>query len=217
MNASEIISKKVFSIEEGCEVGYVLNFSLDKQLSKLDFLTIVSLYEENEFVLKTEDISSISNEAVFIRSSSLLNFDTNIEEVNPIGKKIFTVKGEFLGKAIDVEIYRGKVKKIIGSTCEILPKHIYSSGRDCIFFSKTKLKKEKERNNESRVKVEIQKVALPFKEKRQGTDIVGKTIFRDVLDENHFVVFRKNQVVTPKLLIEARRKGLLKKVVENSI
>ena len=143
MKVSEIISKKVYSIYEGNEVGYVLNFSLDEKISKLEYLLISTLYEENEFVLKVEDISAISDKAVFIKSSNDLSFESNAEPNNPIGKKIFSINGEFLGNVIDVEINKNQVKKVVGNMCEILPKHICSSGKDCLFFSKNKAKKSK--------------------------------------------------------------------------
>ncbi len=217
MNASEIISKKVYSIEEGCEVGYVLNFSIDKAMSKLEFLTIVSLQEENEFVLKTEDVSSLTESAVFINCSKLLNFDANAEANNPIGKKIFSVEGNVLGRVEDVELDKYKVKKIIGSACEILPKHVYSCGRDCIFFSKKKAKKSNISLKKCEIDVKIQEISLPYREKSGGINLIGKTLLRDVLDKNSIIVFRKNLKVTPKILIEAKQKGLLKKLGESLI
>lgn len=217
MNASEIISKKVYSIYEGNEVGYVLNFSLDEKLSKLDFLVVVSLYEENEMILKTEDVSSINDEAVFIKSEKALFFDANADTNNPIGKKIFSTNGDAMGCVNDVELVKFSVKKIIGSCCEILPKHIFSSGKDCVFFSKNKAKKSKIIEKKHKIDVKIQEIAIPYKQRGQGVSLLGKTILKDVLDENHIVIFRKNTMVTPKILIEIKKRGLLKKIEENTI
>ena len=138
MKASEIISKKIYSINEGREVGYVLNFSLNESLSKLDWLLVATMYEENEMVLNAENISSVSDEAVFIETDECLFFDANNDPNNPLGKKIFSVKGEFMGRVSDVDLNGDFVVKIIGTQCEILPKHIFSSGKDCVFFSKNK-------------------------------------------------------------------------------
>ena len=217
MKASEIISKKVYAIYEGNEVGYVLNFSLDDKVSNLEYLVIATLYEENEFILKVEDISSITDEAVFINSTNNLSFEANAEPNNPIGKKIFSVKGEFLGNVVDVEINKNQVKKIIGNMCEILPKHIYSSGKDCLFFSKIKGKKSKIIEKNYEIDVKIQKISLPLKQKVQGMNLIGKVLFKDVLDKNSIIIFRKNEKITPKILIEARNKGVLKKLEDAAI
>jgi len=217
MKVSEIISKKVYAIYEGNEVGYVLNISLDDKISKLEYLLISTLYEENEFILKMEDVSSITDEAVFIKSSNSLSFEANADPNNPIGKKIFSVNGEFLGKVVDVEINKNQVKKIIGNICEILSKNIYSSGKDCLFFSKIKAKKSKIIEKNYNISVKTQEISLPYKEKEQGIDLIGKTIIKDILDKNSIIIFRKNEKISPKILIEAKKRGVIKKLEEASI
>lgn len=213
MKASELISKKVYAIYEGNEIGYILNFSLNEKMDKLDFLELASLFEENEFIFKAEDISAITEDAVFIKSEKSLMFETNAKINNPIGKKIFSLDGKFLGKVKDVEFDKFAVKKIIGSDCEILTKYIYSYGNDCLFFSKNKIKKERPIEKICSVEVKAQ-VLLPKKEKSQGIDYIGKTIWKDILDENHIIIFRKNTVVTPKIVLEAKRLSLLKRLGE---
>ena len=217
MKVSEIISKKVYSVEEGMEVGYILNFSLNNTLTKIEKFVVVSLQEENEFVLSFEDVKAITNEAVFISSSSTLLFDANFEANNPLTKKVFSLSGQPLGKVVDVEINKNNVKKIETNCCEILPKHIYSSGKDCLFFSKNKAKKLKiiEKNNE--IPVKIQKIELPRKEMGQGIELIGKRIIKDIQDKNHIVLFRKGDKVSPKVLIEAKEKGVLKILSQNCI
>ncbi len=220
MKVSEIISKKVYSIDEGIEVGYVLNISLSESVDKVHCIQVVSLFEEKELILNYEDVYSISDEAVFVKNSKQLVFDTNAKMNNPIGKKIFSIEGKSLGVVNDVEIKGNVVKKIIGSTCEILPKHVYSCGEDCLFFSKNRAKNQKkaEKNiKNTEINVKIQKVSLPYEEKIKGTNLIGKTIFKDILDKNCVVVFRKNIKVTPSVLVEAKQKGLLKNLEENLI
>jgi sporulation protein YlmC with PRC-barrel domain len=211
MNVCDLISKKVYSIYEGNEIGYVLNVSFDSELTKLDYLVVVSLYEENEMILKFQDVIQMNNEAVFINSEKLLSFDVNAFPNNPIGKKIFSVKGEFMGRVEDVEISKNFVKKIIGSQCEIMPKNIFSIGNDCMFFSKNKIKKSKIIEKNKEINVNIQKISFPYKQKCQGDNLLGKKILSDILDKNHIVSYKKNTIVTPKIIIDAKQKGLLKK------
>ncbi len=217
MKLSEIISKKVFSIEEGCEIGYVLNFSLDQSLSKIESFVIVSLQEENEFVLSYEEVKAITEEAVFISSSKTLLFDANFEPNNPLMKKVFSLSGQSLGKVVDIEANKKSIKKIETNCCEILPKHIYSSGKDCLFFSKNKAKKLKiiEKNNE--IEVKIQKIQFPQRERGKGIDLIGRKIIKDILDKNHIVLFRKGETISPKNLIEAKERGVMKVLSENCI
>ena len=217
MKLSELISKKVYAIEEGCEIGYILNFSLSKDLSKIESFVLASLQEENEFVFNKKDIKAITEEGVFISSTKVALFDANFEANNPLSKKVFSVKGEFLGKVIDVEVSGNVVKKIITTSCEILPKKIYSSGKDCLFFSKNKQKNTKiiEKNNE--IIVKTQEIQIPRKETSQGVDLIGRQLIKDILDENHIVLFKKGEKVSPKILIEAKRKGLLKQLSQNCI
>lgn len=214
MKASDIISKKVYAIEEGNETGYVLNFSLDEKNTKLKFLVVATLFEESEMILKAKDIVAISDEAVFVTSEKQLSFDANAFANNPIGKKVFSVSGDYLGKVVDVELQKDVTKKIMTQSCEILPKYIYSSGRDCLFFSKSKRKMQKSGDVET--KVTIQNVAVPFKQKFQGEELIGKVIVKDILDDNHFLIFKKNTVISPKILINAKEKRLLKALLDNS-
>jgi len=220
MRVSDIISKKVYSIDEGLEIGYVLNISLSERVEKIQYLQVASLFEEKELMLNYKDVNAISEEAVFVKNSKQLFFDANLRMNNPIGKKIFSINGKSLGVVNDVEIEKDIVKKIIGSSCEVLPKYIYSCGEDCLFFSKNRLKNQKKqeknaKNNE--INVKIQKVSLPYEEKIKGTKLIGKSIFKDILDKNCVVVFRKNTKVTPAVLVEAKQKGVLKILEENLI
>lgn len=211
MKISELVSKKIYAIYEGNEVGFVLNISLMEDLNKLDYFVVVALAEEREMILKAEDVVAITQEAVFIKSEGVLFFDTSLAPNNPLGKKIFSVKGDSLGRVEDVEIDGLKVVKILGSTCEILTKNIFSSGNDCLFFASSRMKKKiakKEAKPE-------QEISLPFKQKGQGMTLLGKIIKTDVVDESHIVVFRHNSEVSPKVLIEAKKKGLLKKLAES--
>lgn len=216
MKASDIISKKVYAIEEGNETGYVLNFSLDEKNAKLKFLVVATLFEENEMILKVQDIVAISDEAVFVTSEKQLSFDANAFANNPIGKKVFSVSGDYLGKVVEVELQKDVTKKIITQSCEILPKYIYSSGRDCLFFSKNKKKIKTKKNGEIDTKVTIQNVAVPYKQKFQGEELIGKVIVKDILDDNHFLIFKKNTVISPKILIKAKEKRLFKALLDNS-
>ena len=211
MRASDLISKKVYAIEEGCQCGYVLNFSLDKENKKLDFLVVASVDDESEMLLRENSISSISEDAVFVLSEKVLKYEVSNFMNNPIGKKVFSINGENLGKVIDVEIEKNYVKKIITSSCEILPKNIYSSGKDCLFFSKSKRKNRKEKV------VEHKKVSLPYRQTFQGENLIGKKITKDIVDENHFLVFKKNDIVSPKIVIEAKKRHLFKALIDNSM
>ena len=184
MKASNLISKKVYSINQGREIGYVLNLSFDEKISDLENFVICSLYEENEFVLKTEDVVSITNEALFVVSEESLVFESNFVSNNPIGKKVFSVKGENMGRVVDLEIEKGRVKKIICSICEILPRHVYSSGQDCLFFSNSRKRlKQLERKNPE-TKVKIQQIITPLKQSFEGQHLLGKVILKDILDDN---------------------------------
>lgn len=215
MKASDLISKKVYSISQGKELGYVLNISFDERVCFLENFIICSLYEENEFVLNVEEVVSINNEALFIESDECLSYESNFIVNNPISKKVFSINGDNMGKVVDVEIEKGKVMKVVCSVCEILPKHIYSCGQDCLFFSKSKKKLRKSNKQKPETVVTLQEVIMPLKQKFQGQNMLGKTIIKDIVDENHIITFRKNTLITPKILIEAKSKRLLKVLGEN--
>ena len=108
---SKIISKKVISLENAQQVGYVVDMVFDDEVKNFTGLIIIDDESENSFILRREDIYSMGEETVMIKTADTLQFNISSKSNNPIGKTVYDSYGNCLGRVIDVEIQGKTVKK----------------------------------------------------------------------------------------------------------
>ena len=135
---SQIISKRVISINDACNVGYVLNVVFDENYNYIIGYIINDEESEVEKYLAVEDAVVLSDEGVFIQSVfSMQNLNVESQN-NPIGKMVYDKKGDCLGRVEECFLEHNKLIKLQTNCCEIMQKNIYSIGKDFVIFEKNK-------------------------------------------------------------------------------
>ena len=217
---SEIISKKVISIGEGEEVGYILcPIFEDKNL--LGF-SVCDEESELEKFLSIDDLSFCGDE-VFIPSIFCMQNVTVEEGVSPLGKLVYSSEGQCLGRVEECFLEKNKIKKLQTNLCEIMQKNIAQIGKDFVIFQKNNKKsiknaKKSQKNiklTEILPKVEIlNKIenennylnfssTLPIKVIANKCSVIGKKLTKDVYGFNNELIGKENQIITEKMIKKA--------------
>ncbi len=220
---SEIISKKVISLGDGEEVGYILS-PIFEGMSLRGF-NICDNESEMEKFLAVDDIL-FKDSAVFIPSVFCMQNVAVEEGRSPLGKLVYTLEGECLGRVEECFVCKNKLYKLQTNLCEIMQKNIAQIGKDFVIFqknSKKSLKNSKKslkKINFSQVlpKVEIlnkienveknddflgYSVSVPIKVIANKSNILGKKLIKDVYGFNNELIGKENDFITEKMIKKA--------------
>ena len=199
----ENISKQVISLQDKRVVGYILKPYIDYSiLSKTGYI-VVDEDNEEEYLLREEDIITNSQNVV-IESHSVLEF---IADSSPLRKKIFTDCGEDLGRIKSFTFCKNKIKKIITDKCEINPSYIKEAGYDLIIVSLKRKKKSFPRFENENIKVEImdkKEVSAPPVVNLSPIYFIGKTAFKTLLGLNSELIIKEGGKVTKQIFEKAK-------------
>lgn len=213
---SSYISKKVISLNDANQIGYVLNIVFDDNLKFFTGLIVLDEESENTFILQKSDIKAVGEDCVMVKDSNVLEFYISSLSNNPISKIVYDCHGNMLGKVLDVEIVGKNVKKIITDKCEFPQRFIRKAGDNFIIFgSPIKEKKKlkfKENINEKNVE-NIEKVTItsqnnfneispemPIRIYGKYKELIGKILTEDLLGYNNEIIAHKNQKITQKII-----------------
>ncbi len=218
---SKLISKKVISLEEAKEVGYVLNVILDENVKVYKGLIIVDEESENSFVLPRENIYSVGEDTIVIENSAKLQFNISDNTNNPIGKLVYDSHGNSLGRVVDVELQGKTVKKIITNLCEFPQRYLRKSGDNFIIFGSKKRKKNVDEFPSGAVQTfsSLPKVVIagpetgdinfirpeaPVRLYASTNMLLGKIVTNDIIGFNNEIIARKNDVINQKIINKAK-------------
>ena len=236
---SEVIAKEIITLDNGQNVGYVLDVCFDNTLSKVLGYVVADEESERENFLPKVGIKLDGEDCIFIENSykQELNFSgfTN----NPIGKKVYSDKGGFLGIVKDVICENFTPIKLITTICEIPSKNIYSNGSACLFFSEKKKKKNKNINKfnfasdnflpkAETQNIQIQnskfqiastnnnKIANPSKVMLAPSSLLNKTATCDIYGLNNELIIKEGQIINQTKIDKARKHGKINLLILNS-
>ena len=157
---SSYISKKVISIGDANQIGYVLNVVFDDKVKNFTGLIIIDEESENSFILNKENISAVGQDCIMIKDKNCLEFNISSLSNNPIGKIVYDSHGNMLGRVIDVEMMGKLVKKIITDKCEFPQRFIRKSGDNFIIFGSPGKEKKKSNFKDNFSEKNIEKMPL---------------------------------------------------------
>lgn len=217
-NLSQLISKKVFSLASGNEVGYVLNVVLDDHLACIQALIIVDEESELEAEVMACDVV-VKGEHLFLTAENKITYGQEKVRTNPIGKHVFTQKGEDCGKIKDVRLEKFKVKLLLTDKMAFLPKHIGVWGKDALILGKRKKKPqfsqpvfeaEKQQLVSINATQAVRDVAsAPFRITTDAKNLIGKIATRDIFGLNNELIIKKFEIITQKKLNDAKKHNKL--------
>ena len=220
---SNLISKRVISIDQANQVGYVLNVAFDDIIKTFVGLVIIDEESENSFILNREDIVAVGEDCVMIKDANNLQYNISPFTNNPIGKKVYDMQGNDFGRVVEVEFEGRTVKKIITDKCEFPQRFIRKSGDNFIIFGtpikNNKKNKFKENFNQENVekmpKVVITEIAPQIENKIDLTPefpirlyantkkLIGKKLTNDLIGYNNEIIGHKNEKINQKIINKA--------------
>jgi len=220
---SSFISKKVISLADANQVGYVLNVVFDDKIKIFTGLIVIDEESENSFILHKRDIVAVGEDCIMIKDVNVLEFYISSLSNNPIGKMVYDCHGNMLGRVIEVETIGKVVKKIITDKCEFPQRFVRKSGDNFIIFGnpvkETKKKNFKEvinnNNLENMPKVVINVIPnqndnkidltpeFPIRLYAGTKNLIGKKINSDLLGYNNEIICHKNQKINQKIINKA--------------
>ncbi len=216
---SNIISKKVISLDNANQVGYVVNVIFDERVKFFTGLIIIDDESENSFVLQREDIYSMGDETIMIKSADCLQYNISSTSNNPVGKTVYDSHGNCLGRVCDVELSGKVVKKIITNFCEFPQRFVRKSGDNFLIYGI--YKKEKEKSFKEKVEIagaanlpkatiaqtlngEFVRPESPTRIFVNSNLLLGKVITSDIFGFNNELVAKKNDVISKKIISKAK-------------
>ncbi len=240
---TNFIAKDVIAIDNGQNIGYVLDCCFDANLTKLVGLVVADEESEKENYLPVKDIQTIGEDCIIVESAYKLEPNYLGYSNNPINKTVVDDKGQFLGKVFDVELEKFKVTKLLTERCEILPKNIYSCGVDCLFFGNKKRRKnsgvkiiksqenlfqkvetqninlsnENTQNNSFKIAGATNKaIIVPSKLTLAPSSLLNKKATVDIFGYNNELIIREGQVINQAKIDKAKKHNKLNLLIINS-
>ncbi len=216
---SNIISKKVISLESANQVGYVVNMIFDERVKFFTGLIIIDDESENSFVLKREDIYSIGDETIMIKSEDCLQYNISSNSNNPVGKTVYDSNGNCLGVVCDVFLSGKVVKKLVTTFCEFPQRFVRKSGDNFLIYGI--YKKEKEKTFKEKVEVAnattLPKATIAQSLNNDGIKpesptrifvnsnlLLNKIVTNEILGFNNEIIAKKNDVISQKIINKAK-------------
>lgn len=204
------ISKMVISKNDASVVGYVLNIVLDK--FELVGYVVVDEETESEYFLSRENILCVSDKYLMIKNVDDLEFLDQPQQ-SLLGLEVLDDFGVSYGEIIDLKFFKNKCEKIITKKCEILTKNVKNIGKNFVFISFKKKKKEKVwgglKNNSEKIVVKIQNNFVPEKINLSTSYYVGRVCLQDVFGYNNERIASVGDVVDKKIVENAKKHNRL--------
>ena len=235
-NISNLLGKPVISVYDGKIEGYIKNILTDKKISKLVWLCVFDDESQEEKLVGFCDIYHHDKDAVMIKNSdNVLLFDTVIlEEINPIGYKVFDVEGKSCGKVLDLTFKENYyIEKLMLQSDQYLERKdilnigdnlILTKGEKAVKISSFKTKTRVLTSIAKEVKVEIQNSntkpakTQPKKFLTAGFEfLIGRKVGQNIYADNKQLIAKKNSKITNQIIDTASKNGKLKELTTLSV
>ncbi len=239
---SNFIAKNIVTLEEGQEIGYVLNCCFDSSLTKLLGFVVADEESERENYLPIQNVKTIGRDFIIIESSNKIELNYSGYSNSPTGKFVVDEEGNDLGRVIDGVVENNKLTKLITTKCEINARSIYSSGVDCLFFGINKKRKKKDKEKSSFIiknnlpKIEMQSfeisknkilnnevknnsvkvVVNPTRVMLAPPSLLNKTACCDIYGLNNELIIKKGQIINEQKIAKAKKHGKINLLIINS-
>lgn len=139
----DLLSLSVLSLYEGELIGVVDKLYFDKKLKKLISLEILNA-DGVKLILNAKNIYHIGKNAITVKNNQAISI--KVEDIDlypcPIGAKVFSIKGEFLGvvKEINLNDKYLTEKMSLDNNLSLDLKDIASCGKNTVIFYDNKEK-----------------------------------------------------------------------------
>ncbi len=209
---SNYISKKVISLDEGENIGYIINVLFSDELSSLIGYIVVDEESDRLFIIDRADCKAVGDDCIIISSSSDLKVFLEEESNNPISKQVYDTSGLYLGRVIDVMVESGKVKRIITTKCEFFRKNIRKIGKNYLIYGNKERKKlgkadvfKVETDNLPIVNLQKNEVQTkPYRLLANQNSLLGRTMTNDLYGYNNEIIAKKYDIINQNIINKAK-------------
>lgn len=229
-------SLSVLSLYEGELLGVVDKLFFDKKLKKLCEIEIVGC-EGVKLSLPTKNIYNVGKNAITVKNNQAVVLKESEQNfcVAPIGSKVYTINGEYLGSVQEITLNEKfstqKISIDNGATLDI--KDLATCGKNTLIFynetTKTNVKQFtpkqpklfkrtnvqiartqpiEESNKEPLVKVEVK---APISQ--DSNFLIGRVCTKDIFNFNNELLIKAHSVVNKKNLKEINKFGKLRELM----
>lgn len=228
-------SLSVLSLYEGELLGVVDKLYFDKKIKKLCEIELISS-DGVRMVLPTKNIYNVGKNAITVKNNQSVVLKAVEKEfcLAPIGSKVYSITGEFLGIVEEISFndkyLTEKVSLDNGQTLEL--RNMASCGKNAVIFYKEncdnvslnrfspkqpKMFKRKV-NQETNTMPIANNEELPTVEVKQPTTqnanfLVGRVCTKDIFNFNNELLIKAHTVITKKNLKEINKFGKLRELM----
>lgn len=236
---SNLISKYVISLFNGNLEGVVENILFDSVTNKAKYFVVFNENTDLTYVLPTNKIFSIGQDAISIKNNSCLSLYENKELelnklTNPINSMAFSVEGNFLGYVTDIDLEKNyTIKSLIVNNQEISLKNIAGFNLNTTivnFDNKVNIKKFYDRkkiiSSEDNRVVNIVKLETnsspsisiaPNRAIANYAFLINRRVAKNILSQNGSLLIKQNSRINAETINIARQNGKLKELTKYSV
>lgn len=241
-NLSEIIGKSIISLYEGKVLGTINKVTFEKKLKKItNFIFFEAENDEEEFVIHSNSIFAVGENALVIKNTSavepLSNLEPQITLCSPINLQVFTTQGVCLGKVRDVSVDATfNVCSIVISNGETLSaQEVVSFSDNAILIQDENVKintsKFSKQNRPKLIKTEtpvtilradtispilsqLQNTiaTLPTKVTSSVNFLVGRVVTQNLYSQSRELIAKKGSLISQKTIENAKKNGKIKEL-----
>ena len=222
----DIITKKILSIYEGEECGFLLGLQFKDKMQGVRYFVVADEEADLEYTLKPHDVLSAGEDYVTIRNKTNLVVSTDTKSSN-INSVVVGIDGKNYGLMEDIIWGKNyKIDKILCKDYEFTPKNIINVGKNVIIVNNTERKmaranfapQEKIDDTKSNTQtVEILPHATlptPIRVNNTAT-LLGKRLNKDLMNYNGEIIARKNSVITIPIINSAKQFNIMAELIQN--
>lgn len=226
---SELISKPVISLFNCEYVGHILNALFDKQRKTLKYLIIYDDINDIEYIVDAKHIVNLSNSAVTIKNTELLQLKQSMElklldYENIVMKQAFSVLGQAFGVVVDIDITNNlKIDTIYLSNNYKLPLQNIVKIGNIIISSDKKICLSKYKNKPQIIKKKNYSVTLQSLPPKMPTKaiinedlLLNRTVYNTIYDSNNKAIIKPNTIINNSIINLAKKHGKLKELTRYS-
>ena len=232
----ELKNLSVLSLYEGELIGKVDKLYFDKNLKKLIEIGIVGENGTTMFLL-VKDIYRVGKNAITVKNNQAINLKENSESkiLAPIGSKVYSINGEFLGIVKEIKLNEKFFsEKIILENDQLVEVNRFAScGKNTLIIhdsNKKNIMKNLEPTKSPKVfkGEEVEAQILPTEKENpqvvsveesrqaaiQNSDfLIGRVCMKDIVNFNNELLIKKNGTINKKNLKEIIKFGKLRELM----
>jgi len=235
MYLNELLQKPILSLYEGEILGNINKIYFDKSKKKLSAFEIINDDDIN-YCLYVKNIYNIGKHAITIKNKQALLLALNNQENNlytlPMGIKVYSLQGEYLGIATDYSITdKYIIETLILDNQQLINFNdiasvsansivVYSSDQH-VNVNTFRYKIKQNTGKSQKVKV-LPKLFSSFNKIEPSSpnsainSILGRICTKDIFDNQQNIIIKQNSTITEQVLALASSKNKLQDLMKYS-